>query len=424
MLFLYVESPVEVRVFNCYAKPVYSYEDEKAKNLLIYQTTLNDLEELNQVFGKVAIESGSFWKEDKYAEKVKNETRIEKALIKNLKGTRKILRSELPIEVIHDLLLRSLFILYLEDRKATNGAFYQQCTEVENAQSYFDVLDDVRGTYKLYDKLEDAFNGNLNPVTEQERNLIKIEHLQEIRKCFWSERKENGQQRLFDWRIFSFDAIPVQLLSNIYEDFLEEKEGKKDKAKKGAFYTPPALAEFVLNEVLPYPSAGDTNYNIKTLDPTCGSGIFLVDALNRLLDRWEMSYPEKALSFEVICQIVQDNIFGIEIEGEAIKVAALSLYLTMLDRLEPKDLWQTARFPYLIYDPENEENKQGGNLFRMSSLGEGPFENIDFDLVVGNPPFSRGGLTNDVKGYLKQYDFASEMVLAFMHRGYSTLPYR
>jgi type I restriction-modification system DNA methylase subunit len=44
------------------------------------------------------------------------------------------------------------------------------------------------------------------------------------------------------------------LISEIYEQFLEEKDGKNDKAKKGAYYTPRPLAEFILNKVLPYPT--------------------------------------------------------------------------------------------------------------------------------------------------------------------------
>ena len=421
--FLYVESPTEVRVFNCYAKPLHQFQEQDkediTQDLLVYQTAFDDLTELNQVFGKIAIESGSFWKEKKYAKKVSIETRVEKALVDNLKKTRQVLSNELPVEVIHDLLLRSLFILYLEDRRATDAYFYQQCTGVADAQTYFDVLEGKEGTYKLYEKLEDAFNGNLSPITSAEKKLVTQEHLGELKKCFWSERKDDGQLRLFDWRIFSFDVIPILLLSNIYEDFLEKETGETSKAKKGAFYTPPALAEFILNEVLPYPTNNETNYQVKTLDPTCGSGIFLVEVLNRLLDRWEMAHTGQSLTFEVICQIVKDNIFGIEIEKEAIKVAAFSLYLAMLDRLEPKTLWQTAHFPYLIYDPDNEPDKQGSNLFRMSSLSEGAFENIDFDLVVGNPPFGRGtqnDLPKEVEDYLEKQGFASEMVLAFMHR--------
>ena len=178
----------------------------------------------------------------------------------------------------------------------------------------------------------------------------------------------------------------------------------------------------MLNKVLPYPSEQDNNFNIKVLDPTCGSGIFLVESLNRLLDRWEMAHIHQKLTFDIICQITKDNIFGIEQEKEAIKVTAFSLYLAMLNRLDPKTLWQNGRFPYLIYDPENAESeKQGHNLFRMSTISSGPFEDIEYDLVVGNPPFKRGNLEAEVKAYLTKEEFAQEAVLAFLHKAVEKL---
>lgn len=416
--FLFVQSPVEVRVYNCYAKPVYvNQEDRSVSDLELYKTAIQDLEELDRVFGQVAIETGTFWREAAYAKQLDNNTRVEKQLIDNLKKTRAALKRQgLPIPLIHDLLLRSLFILYLEDRKATDAAFYQRICKLPDVGTYFDALDSPEGTYRLFEELEDRFNGNLSPVTNEEREIVNEQHLKKIKECFWSEIREDGQLRLFDWRLFNFEVIPIQVLSEIYEDFLGA-EDPTDKKSKGAFYTPHPLAEFVLNEMLPYPDGENQAYNLKVLDPTCGSGIFLVEALNRLLDRWEEAHPTQALDFETICAIVLDNIFGIEIKREAIKVAAFSLYLAMLDRLNPKTLWQNKRFPYLIYDPEEKHpEKQGRNLFRMSSLGAGPFEGIGYDLVVGNPPFGRGKLDKFDQVYLDQLGFAREMVLAFLHR--------
>lgn len=413
--FLYVESPFEVRVYNCYEKPVYFEEESKTiEDIELYQTALDDLKELKTVFDKVSIETGRFWKQKKYAKAVKNDSRVEEELIKNLKRTRQILQKELPTSVIHNLLLRSLFILYLEDRGATDAAFYQKITGLKDCTTYFKILKSKEATYRLFEALEDRFNGNLSPILEEEAE-VTIEHLSKIKACFWSEIRINGQLELFDkWRLFNFEIIPIQLLSEIYEEFLGVQD-PKGKAKAGAFYTPHPLAEFVLNQLLPYPTLEDTRYNIKTLDPTCGSGIFLVETLNRLLDRWEMAHPNKKLTFDIICQIVQDNIFGIEINGEAIKVAAFSIYLAMLNRLNPKTLWQNKRFPYLIFDPnETDEKKQGKNLFLESSLTKSPMEAIE--LVVGNPPFKRGGLKKAEQKYLDKRGYASELVLAFLDR--------
>lgn len=423
--FLYIESDTEVRIYNCYEKPVeFNKENKDLKNIELFKTKKSaekGLTELKNVFGKISIETGQFWKEQKYAEKLLQQSRVDRVLISNLKTTRKKLQAlNLPIHIIHDLLLRSLFLLYLEDREATDKAFYQEYAK--GATSFFDVLDNIEATYDLFKKLESAFNGNLSPVTTEEKQLVNIEHLQVIKKCFWDKIDESNQAKMFRWRTFDFSVISIELLSEIYEEFLAEID-KDDKKKKGAYYTPHILVNFILNKVLPYSDASEQNYHIKILDPTCGSGIFLVESFKRLLDRWQKSNPNQSPTFEIIKDLVLNNIFGIEINRSAIKVAAFSLYLAILDALNPKTLWKNKKFPYLIYEPnETDEEKQGRNLFRMSSLGSGDFEKIDFDLIVGNPPFKRGDLNKEATDYLNKYDFAQEYVLAFLHRATTLCP--
>ncbi len=430
--FLYAESPFEIRVYNCYEKPRKEVKD--ADEIELYRASKKAVEDLNllkEVFNKVSIETGNFWKKDDYAKLVKNDTRVDKALIESLKNTREILKGKgLTNEVIHDLLLRSLFLLYLEDRGATDTRLY------EGRENYFKVLEDKEAAYSVYEKLDDRFNGNLCPVTKTEKALVTNDHLAEIRNCFYS-----GRTLFFGWRYFDFKVIPIQLISEIYEHFLSDEIGTEEKNASGTFYTPHPLSEFVLNEVLPHASIDNSKYDIKILDITCGSGIFLVESLNRLLDRWQFANKGKNLNFETICQIVKDNVFGIEKEKEAIKVAAFSIYLAMLDRLEPKILWQNKRFPYLIYEPDEQDaDKQGHNLFRMSSLGyeedkskqgrkkkyfkkvEMPFEGIEYDLIVGNPPFGGRKVKPDVRAYLEKHGFGNETVEAFFHRATELCP--
>jgi hypothetical protein len=425
--FLYVEGISEFRIYNCFHKPINPHDTTKkiddVELIRIKKTDSKDLEELLSVFGKISIESGQFWENEKYATKL-HQKRVNEVLIDNLKQTRRILSTRYGIkkEVIHDLLLRSLFILYLEDRGATDKKFYSQFSA--KAESYYDILaSSLRGTYKLFAELETSFNGNLSPVTENERKIIKLEHLQLIRECFWDKLEISGQQKLFDWKVFDFKYIPIELLSEIYEDFLKVEEGEEKKSDDGAYYTPHTLVEFILNKVLPWGDKRNNNYNIKILDPTCGSGIFLVESFKRLADRWEYANPGRQITFTDVKKIVKENIFGIEYNSEAIKVAAFSLYLAMLDKLEPKTLWKDRKFPYLIYDP-NEQNKnlQGGNLFLMSSLGDGPFTNIDFDLIVGNPPFKEGNLDEETKSYVDSRGYPQEKVIAFLDRALTLCP--
>ena len=155
--------------------------------------------------------------------------------------------------------------MYLEDKEATPKKFYREIDK--EAKTFFDLLDNKENAYCFFQKIEKNFNGNVFPVTDKENNQIKVEHLELLKKCFINGDLDN--ESLFkDWRIFKFDIIDIELLSQIYENFLNKIE-KKDS---GSYYTPPELVELILNEVLPIDSK---DYNIKILYTTCCSGIFL-----------------------------------------------------------------------------------------------------------------------------------------------------
>lgn len=77
---------------------------------------------------------------------------------------------------------------------------------------------------------------------------------------------KDGQLCLFD---FQFDIIPIEFISHIYQIFLDD-----NKAKYGIFYTPEGLANLLFDNVI--------RHEGKVLDPSCGSGIFLVLAFRRM----------------------------------------------------------------------------------------------------------------------------------------------
>lgn len=428
--FLFISSPVELRIYNCFIEPIDPERnlDKIAQlELFTYNTLItaeSKLEELVRVFSRSSIDSGLFWKEKKYAEKLDANRRVDKALMKNLASVRReLIENGLDIDIVHDLLLRSLFILYLEDRGGTTSQFYEKY--LKGAKSYFDILEDTQSTYNLYDKLERSFNGNLSPVSQKERQVVTDKHLKLIKGCFWSDLRSNtGQTYLFNWKVFDFSAIRIELISEIYEEFMSLEQGEDKTKNDGAYYTPHSLVDFILNEKLPWADKSNQNYDLKMLDPTCGSGIFLVESFKRLVSRWKFTHENEEINFDTLKKILVNSIYGIEINADAIKVAAFSLYLALLDYLNPRTLWQDKKFPYLIFDPENDDkSKQGKNLFRMSSLEkEGLFNNINYDLIVGNPPFKRGDLPTQDRKYLQKLDFAQEYVLAFLHRATELCP--
>ncbi len=439
VLFLYVYSDTEIRIYNCTAKPFAENRNtdytKELKKLEIQVASSQDKEALSNLvtlFSSIAIDTGIVWTLPEAIEirkKINLQKRVDRYLVDSLKEATKDLQKLglTDITIIHKIILRSLFLLYLEDRGATGKDFYE--TIKPNAKTYFDILEDVEATYRLFAKLEEQFNGNVFSVVEGERQNIEQKHLEIIRKCFISGYEGDGQAELFsEWRLFDFNIIQIELISEIYERFLAETDEKKKK-NAGAFYTPPSLVTLILDEVLPI-GKKYTNYNVKILDPACGSGIFLVESYKRLLKRYENAHNEKLTNFDQLNKILTDNIYGIEQNDQAIIVAAFSLYLALVDNLDPKTLWLSTKLPCLINDPDHvPEKKKGNNLFCRDTIAQNDdIESIQFDLVVGNPPFgtenkSKGvTLSPTIRNYCNKYGFAKEMVLPFLHKAIQFAP--
>lgn len=433
VLFLYVYSESEIRIYNCFEKPLFVTKDDfdfkkelQEIEIKAYQySDKQQLQELTKLFSRIAIDTGIIWTlEDAQfiRDKINLQKRVDKYLVESLINTSKQLENEgLEINFIHKIILRSLFLLYLEDRGATDEKLYS--IYKKGASSYFDILDDADATYNLYERLEEDFNGNVFTLEDDE--TINTEQLQIIKKCFISGNDNTPQAKLFeDWRLFNFSIIQIELLSEIYENFLFKTDPELKK-KTGTYYTPPSLVEFILNKKLPS-NNGEDNYNVKILDPSCGSGIFLVESFKRLVKRYENKHKEKLNDFEKLKKILTDNIFGIELHPQAIKVAAFSLYLALVDSLDPKTLWQKKkhRLPNLINNPNDTSLKvQGGNLFCRDTIAQNKeIEDIEFDLIVGNPPFGTKDLSKSIREYCDNEGFAKEMVLPFLHKATKFAP--
>ncbi len=174
----------------------------------------------------------------------------------------------------------------------------------------------------------------------------------------------------------------------------------------------------MLNEVLPVKN-NETNYNLKILDPTCGSGIFLVEAYKRIVKRWQNAHPNKTLNFKQLKELMLNSIYGIELNPKSLKVASFSLYLSLLDFLNPKNLWYLdgEKFPYLINDEEDSSIEvQGDNLFRADTIKDDIKFEKEYDLIIGNPPYGTKGLAENIKEYCNQYNFQKEFVIPFVHK--------
>lgn len=425
VMLLYATSDTEIRIYNCFGKPSRTKNsEENIKNLNVLELAHgkigDDLTMLSLLFSRVNVDSGTLWtaEDSKVRNKIKREQRVDAFLIKSMGKAAELLQKDgLSPDVIHSLLIRSLFILFLEDKGASADAGLYE-TIKHGATSYLEILKDKEATYRLFKRLQDQFNGNITMMAPNEEAVVTVKHLSVIHDCFFDGDFQH--ENLFtDERLFNFEIIHIGLISEIYENFLGEL-----RHSKGQFYTPFALADMILTEVLPTKSK---EYNYSILDPACGSGIFLVEGYKRLIMRWRNAHLGETISFDTLVSILKDNVFGIEIDKTAIRVAAFSLYLTLIDQLDPKTLWNSGnhKLPYLIFDPSDPslENRQGVNLWCQNTIKDVNTDQFPkVKLVVGNPPYGRNVLPEEIMEYCKQYKFAAEYVLPFMHKATKFCP--
>jgi type I restriction-modification system DNA methylase subunit len=128
-------------------------------------------------------------------------------------------------------------------------------------------------------------------------------------------------------------------LSSIYEQFI------RDHQEKGAIYTPEVLADYLLSQV---ETVKPLARGMRVLDPACGSGVFLVLAYRRFIEKELQQSREAKLSPEALRNILVESIFGIERERDACYVAEFSLILTLLHYADLSKLQSSGfRFPAL-----------------------------------------------------------------------------
>lgn len=169
--------------------------------------------------------------------------------------------------------------------------------------------------------------------------------------------------------------MPLEFISSIYETFVAKKA-----SKEGIFYTPPHLVDFVLDRVLPWDGEG---WNLTILDPACGSGIFLVKAFQRLVHRWKRAHPDQPVRAEILRRLLERNLFGVDKDPHAIRVACFSLYLAMCDEIEPRQYWSQIVFPAM-------RNRRliCSDFFAEDCAGFRTDDKSDrYDLVIGNAPW-------------------------------------
>ncbi len=404
--------PHLLRVWSCCEAPVHDAPIEKH---IVHQVHASDL--LNSPTGILQARaaralhwlnliSGHFL--NAHAGRFDRDGRADQMLLQNLSDIREQLRSAglKDDDVSHDLLARVIFVQFLFDRRDADGV--AALDEIKLAElraenvlsrdyrNLPEILEEYEDTYKLFDWLNVRFNGDLFPGKgtaakeraagwRAERILVKPAHLRLLADFLRGDViLASGQVCL--WPLYSFDVIPLEFISSIYETFVTERA-----ADEGIFYTPPHLVDFVLDQVLPW--NGDA-WDLQILDPACGSGIFLVKAFQRLVYRWKRAHAGQAISAGVMRRMLTENLLGVDKDQHAVRVACFSLYLAMCDEIEPRRYWTEVHFPPM----------RGGRLICSDFFEERPGfstpsdagNSVDvrsYDLIIGNAPWGKNLLT-------------------------------
>jgi len=373
----------EIKIVDCTKHVTKKFQPEYLVSELNLVGKAHDL--YNEQFA-VKIKTGLFWEQEEFKKKFKFQNSAYDTLIKNIRNVSEKLKQNLSesSSLINKIIVQAILIKYLEERIDTNGnklLSEKYFKKYENANTFNEVLRKGKFVDLLIDLNQD-FNGNVFTWEEEEKTQLNSLDLNILADFLSTDKTDISSQQTefdFDLRYFEFKYIPVELISRLYEEFLGE-----DKQEKGLFYTPSHLAKLLVDECIPLKKYEDINLkDFKILDPACGSGIFLVVAFKRLVQIWrlqnEMNHPD----IKTLKNLLK-NIYGVDKEGQAVRLASFSLSLALCNELKPLQIINELRF-----DDLTEGNLIWSDFFQCDSI-----KDKKFDLVIGNPPFVRGAISN------------------------------
>jgi hypothetical protein len=353
-------------------------------------------------FSYFQLVTGKTW--ETYEKELNYKNRVDYKLLNNLGAAREqIIKQFSPtdendevtkkryVKIANALLGKIIFVRYLIDRKVkiyfdgeskerTNEEFCNILQRPDIAKLFFNILADK----------DVGFNGDLFRLEDDEYKETPKAVYSILIKLLTSQEVATGQQSLFD--LYDFSIIPIEFISNIYEYFI----GSKNQAKQGAYYTPLFLVDYILSETIEKYISKNQTYICKVLDPACGSGVFLVETLRKMIEKYKENAPNDREQFKNdIKDIAQNNIYGIDKDESATQVAIFSIYLTLLDYMQPPEI-AGFKFPKL-----KDSNFFCSDFFDKKAKFNTVFANIQFDYIIGNPPWFRGKNEAEKPMYVK-----------------------
>ena len=370
---LYVEWPTRVDVLKCAAEPV--FWDNRNKRAEYHAsatiTTVSDVsraldEALSRRFSGYRLSDGTFWDDPENNDWACADKAAHKALIQAVVEADRALNGA-AAPLMRRLLLLFILAKYLEDREVFPRNWFNDFHS--GATNFQEVLasGSTTAVRRMLKALKAKFNGDIFDVSsgiEESFSRVSLTHFTTLLAANTLNRQ------MYLWKQFSFNYIPVEVLSHLYQHFAQEG--------KGAVFTPPFVADLMLDHAMPYEKITGQE---TVFDPTCGSGIFLVGAFRRLVHHWQSENEWGRPSVRQLKTMLKASIFGAEFDPNAAHVAAFNLALAVCDALQPNIIWHHLKFDKLIG-----ENILVGDVF--ANLGQiKKIAGDGFTTILGNPPF-------------------------------------
>jgi len=393
-----------LKVFNCEVK-----EKNPLKSQFFsihYDQYVNRFDQL-WLLSKESCEDNLLDKEaEKWGKKLKK-IPVDRQLLNDLTKFRELLSKEVLKhnksinldeldEVIQRLIDRLIFIRTCEDRRLVDQQLLPVIRENKNKK----IITKLREVFKNFDNWYDSrlFSNHLVDQIEIGDNVL--------------ENIISGLFKTKDGSVsYDFGIIDADVLGNIYEQYLghilkkTEKrtklsEGKTHRKEQGIYYTPTYIVNYIVENTI-----GEIVKNkkfdinkIKVLDPACGSGSFLIKAYDYLCNlrkkkekskffQTKLDTDSEAITFSKKLEILQNNIFGVDLDAKAVEIAQLNL---LLKAAEKKHRLPTLQENIkvgnsLIDDPA----VAGDKAFKWAAEFKDIMSNGGFDVIIGNPPYVR-----------------------------------
>ncbi len=317
-------------------------------------------------------------------------------------------------ESIQRILDRLIFIRVAEDRQIEEKMLWQTYQKWvqgdQKTQNFIKVL------VPLFRKFDETYDSNLFQEHLCEKLETEGEPFRKIIPDMYADKEEGVKYR--------FDAIDVDVLGNVYEQYLGIVQGQiadSKKRKEGIYYTPSYIVNYLtkntLGPLLAQSSSIQNLKKIRIVDPACGSGSFLIKTLEVINDKYKKI--DHTVDKSIKLSILTENIYGVDLDPQAVEIARLNLLLSSLSKKTKLPLLakNIVRGNSLI----SGSNKELSKYFGTEISDYHPFEwnyefenvyrdNKGFDIVIGNPPylsyyskFSQKPKDNEIKYFVDKY---------------------